>query len=184
MADDVPGVVVQKRHHVHPLVLAQKEGEDIGHPHFICAGALEAPDRMASGGCGGLPLNKTLLVQDPPDLCLAHPQLAEARKHVADPPRPVLRMALLLLDDSLALDLCRLASGPRAALPAPLGHQGCRSALLVLAKPAAYRRGAHVERLGHLRHGDPVVHHCLHYTDPQRERVGLTRPASRAAPGS
>ena len=181
VADDVATVVVQKRHHVHSLVLAQKEGEEVGHPQLICTGALEAPRGMAPGRSRRLPLDQTLLVQDPPHLALAHAQLAEACKHVADPPRPVLRMSLLLRDHRLSPGLCRLAALLRAAPLATLGYQRCRSALLVLAHPAPDCRGAHVVGIGHVGHGDAVLHHRLHYAHPHVQRIGTPGPPAVAA---
>jgi hypothetical protein len=173
VAEDVATVVVQKRHHVDTLVLAQQEREDVRHPQLVCARALEAPWRVLASRRRGLPLDHSLLVQYPPHLCLAHPQVTEARQHVADPSRPVLGMVPSLRHDGLALGHCRLVSPLRAAtFPSPRHERG-RSALLVLRQPRLDRRLAHLERHRDVGDRNAVLHHRLHYIHPHCKRVWL-----------
>jgi len=135
VADHVARVVVHKRHHVEPLVLAKKKREDIAHPHLIRPRALESSRRMLPRRHRCLPLDQSFLVQDPAYMRLADPQCLEARQHVTDPPRPVLRVLALDLEHRLLLLKCRSGTLLRAAPLSLLRHQRRRSSLLVLRDP-------------------------------------------------
>ena len=173
VADHVSRVVVHKAHHVQPLVLAQKKGEDIAHPHLVRARALESPRRVLPRRLRCLPLDQTLSVQDPPDLRLADTQSLEARQHVADPPCPVIRVIRPELDHGLLLLFCCLAGLLRAATASLLRHQGCGPALLVLRDPRFDRRRARPKRLRHVGYRQAVLEHCLNGTHAHWQRVGL-----------
>jgi len=91
---DEARVVVHEGCQVQPLVASQQKREDVRLPHLVGGCPLEAARAMLTCGRRLAGLQQTRLVQDPPHLCLAHTQRFEARQHVADAPRAVLRVLL------------------------------------------------------------------------------------------
>jgi hypothetical protein len=72
-------VVVHEADQVEPLVPTQEKREDVRLPKLVGLGSLEAPRAvlvwLSTRPCLG---HQALLVEDPPYLCLAHPETLEA----------------------------------------------------------------------------------------------------------
>jgi hypothetical protein len=77
---DEARVVVHETGQVEPLVPAQEKREDVRLPELVGLRTLETP-RAVLVGLRLRPClrDQSLLVQDPPHLCLAHPEPLEAR---------------------------------------------------------------------------------------------------------
>jgi hypothetical protein len=105
---DEARVVVHEGCQVEPVMASQKEREDVRLPHLVGRRPLEAPGRVLSVRRWLSLLDEPRLVQDAAYLRLAHTDRLEARQHVADAPRAVLRVLLAQRDHSLLLGLrCR-----------------------------------------------------------------------------
>jgi hypothetical protein len=178
VAHDVARAVVHEGHHVEPLVLAQQKREDVALPHLPGLRPLESARRVLAGGLGRHPPDQPLLVQDAPDLRLAHADLLEAGEHVAHLPRAVLGMLCPQIDHGPSPEPGRPAP-PLAPPPAALcGHECRGSPLLELLHPALHGRDAHTEGLGDPREWQTVVEHGLDRAHSYLQRVGLPRPGS------
>ena len=88
-AHQVARVIVQECRHVHPLVLAQQEREQIRLPQLVGLGALEALRHLGSGpgsrlGLGQRRWPRLLLLQHSPDGPLGGANPQEPSHHIAD----------------------------------------------------------------------------------------------------
>jgi hypothetical protein len=151
-------VVVQERRHVHPLVLAQQEREQVRLPQLVRLGTLEAlqprltlDPRLDPRRC------QPLLLQHPPYRGRRGPQPKVALKHIPDPATPRGRLRTLHRHDRRHP---RRHHTARLLLPPP-GHrqQPRRAAFPVLAAPLQHRRVRHPEPRRHLMRAQPLVHH-------------------------
>jgi hypothetical protein len=135
--DDEARVVVHEDRQVQPLVAPQEEGEDVRLPELIRLRSLPAPLRPLALRRRHGRLDEPLLVQQPADLVLAHPERLEAPEHVAYPTRSVLRMLVLERDHRLALALrLRSATLDRRVPPRRLRHERVHAPALVSLHPA------------------------------------------------
>jgi len=190
MGDGVGGeearVVVHEDGHVEALVLAEQEREDVRLPQLIRSRPLEPARGLVPGRLGLDRLDQPLLVQNPPDLGLAHPERREPGQHVTDAAGAILGMLALHLGDGVTADgRLRLSFPSRLRLPpllagsssGQLRRQPVHPVGLVAPHPLACRRLAHAEDTGNSRQRLVLIHHLLH--DPQLE---LDRVQIRSLP--
>jgi len=158
-AHQVPRVIIQERHHVHPLVAPKQEGEQIRLPKLIRLGALEAPllrlgprpDQLAR-------LRKAFALQHPAHRGLGCPDPEEASHHVPDAPAPRLGLGALCFQHCLAprVGLRHLRPLGLAGRP-PL--QGVPPASPILPRPLRHRGVRNLELLRHPGHRQLLVDH-------------------------
>jgi hypothetical protein len=175
---DEARVVIHEGCQVQPLVASEQKREDVRLPHLIGRRPLEATRPVLSLR-GRLPrLDETRLVQDAAHLRLAHPQRLEARQHVADTARAVLRVLLAQGHHRLLLGLLRRRLLTRRRRRR-LRHQSVHAPLLVGAHPLDDRCTAGTEDFRQPAQAHRPRERLLHHPQPQCQRV---RPASTCSP--
>ncbi len=167
-------VVVHEGCQVQPLVASQEKREDVRLPHLVGRRPLEAPRAVFARRRRLARLEETRVVQDPPHLRLAHPQPLEARQHVADAPRAVLRVLLAQPHHRLLFGLRGHRLPARRRLRR-LGHQCVHAPSLVRVHPVDDRCHARTEEPRQLAETHPSPQRLLHHPQPQHQRV---RPAA------
>ena len=167
---DEARVIVHEGREVQTLMASQQKREDVRLPELIRCSALEAPRwvlarrrRLRRLG------DQSLLVQDPPDLCLTHTERAEARQHVADPPRARFGVRTLLCHHRVPLRRRRRRRRPRRR--GPHGRrQRVHSAAFVERDPLLDGARARTEDARRLDHARPAQHR-LDHSEPERQRI-------------
>jgi hypothetical protein len=139
-ADDESGMIVHERAEVDPLVPPQEKREDVRLPELVGLRSFEAPRPRLRPRRLRRRHQQLRVVQHPPHFRLADRQRLEALEHVADPPRPVLRVRSLQRDHRFPSRIARirpplrrsrylrkqcLVSTLRVGL-SPQGHRGDR----------------------------------------------------------
>ncbi len=174
VGDDVARVVVHEGRQVQPLVASEQKREDVRLPHLVGCRALEA-SRPVLARRRRLPrLEQPRVMQDRAHLCLAHPEPLEARQHVANATRAVLRVLPAQPDHRLLSRLRRRRHPARRRLRG-LRHQRVHSPFLVRAHPVHDRCHARTEETRELPKAHRPAHRLLDHPQPQRKRV---RPAA------
>lgn len=185
--DQVPRVIVHERRHVHPLVLAQQEREDVRLPHLHRARALEAPRRLVPAlRVGRSRVHQSGVVQDAPNLRLAHTHSRETRQQIADPPRARLRVRALLRDHRLLQCArghrpSRFRSILRQVRRRWLRDQPIDPARLIAQHPLLHRRGRDPEHARDLLRWLLAVHHLADHPRTKLDRVRVPVLLARLA---
>lgn len=173
---DEARVVVHERRQVQPLVAPQQKREDVRLPQLVRRRPLEPPRRMRPRRFLARSLQQQpLLVQDPPHHRLRHSQHREPSQHVADPPRPVLRVLPPQRRHRLPLRHRgrRLPLGLRTY---HLRRQALQAARFVPLHPVVQRPLVHPEDPAHLHHRRLLLQHLPHQPHPELQRVHAPRP--------
>jgi hypothetical protein len=154
-AHQVARVIVQKRRHIHPLVLAQQESKKIRLPELVRLSALEAMLLGLRFRLGWLTLlAQPLFPQHPAHRGLRGADAKEALHDVPNPAAAGLRLRLLDRHDRLATRIRRLVGALAADRDPSLG-----TARPVPLHPADCRRVRHAELLTDLANTNLLVHH-------------------------
>ena len=175
-AHQIPRVIVQKRRHVHPLVLAQQESEEIRLPELVWLGTLKAMLLGLWLRLGRLALPRhPLRLQHPAHRRLRRANPEETRHHVANPPAASLRLLPLHRHDRLApgvpFRLRSRALGPRML-------QRLHATRAIGLHPVDRSRVGHPKPRRRLMRADALVHYRPRQCQPNIHRPC---PATRLA---
>ena len=161
-AHQVPGVVIQERRHVQPLMLAQQEGKQVRLPQLVRLCPLKTHCLALRLGLRRLPdWHCALGVQHPPHRRLRRTDAQEALHHVAYATAARLRMSCLSLQNGpcpCTLGLPRPATGLRSGQLPHLAQPRGASGTIAL-HPAGRRRVRHPQPLRGLLGAESLIHH-------------------------
>lgn len=175
-AHQIPGVVIEERGHVYPLMLPKQEREQVRLPELIGLGSLEAFGLgLGLGLSPRLLLRQALGLEHPPDCRLGRPDAEEPAHHIPDPAAPGGRVLRLHRQDRPPTWVVRR---PLAALGQCRGQQCLLPAASIAGHPGGRRRIGHPELLCHLARVQPFIHRCPRHRKPKLSGPGAPRLAA------
>ena len=181
-AHQEPRVIVEERRHVHPLVAAQQEREQVRLPQLVRLRPLEARRCRSrprlEPRCRWRP--HLLLAQHPAHRRRRGAEPEEAAHHVADPAAPRLRLLCLHREDRPATWIVLAAAAGRAARHC--GLERGAAAVAVPRAPLDRRRVTDAEPLRHLARREVLVHHRPRDRQSHVRRPGLSARAPNTVP--
>ena len=182
-AHDIARVIIQKRRHVHPLMAAKQEGEQVRLPQLIGLGALKAPLlELGPRSRRRVLLRKPRLLQHPAHRRVGGADTEEAPHYVANAPAPRLRFGLLRRNHRRSARIALRACVAVTHRDARFGAYGAHARALwitarlaptatrcllqrrstpcpVLLRPLAQRRVRNAQLSRHPMRRNPFVHH-------------------------